>query len=98
MSDPTESDRARWISQEFAAGVTTGKAWRLSAHISRLKAQLAEVVKLMERVRPILCGLAIEVEQKQKVEGSHYLTDAVAVKDEVVAFLASRSASKESHE
>ena len=52
-----------------------------------LIADVEDAVKLLERVRPILCGLAIEVEQKQKAEGTHYLTDAVAVKDEVVAFL-----------
>ena len=52
-----------------------------------LIADVEDAAGLLERTRPILCGLAIEVERKQKVEGTHYLTDAVAVKDEVVAFL-----------
>ena len=55
--------------------------------VRRAVDDVEDAVRLLERVRPILCGLAIEVEQKQKVEGTHYLTDAVAVKDEVVAFL-----------
>ena len=41
MRDPTESDRARWISQEFAAGNTNGKVWRLSTHISWLERDVA---------------------------------------------------------
>ena len=59
--------------------------------IDRLIADVDDAERLLERVRPILCGLAIEVEQKQKAEGSHYLTDAVAVKDAVVAYLSGLS-------
>ena len=81
----TKGERARWIQRINQHGSIAGRLSR--EQLTDLIADVDDAERLLERTRPILCGLAIEVEQKQKVEGTHYLTDAMAVKDEVVDFL-----------
>ena len=89
----TDVERLEKERDELAGGMLALNAHRNAVGEDALSAmaQLGAAREVLERVRPILCSLAIEVEQKQKAEGSHYLTDAVAVKDAVVTSLAGLS-------